>query len=126
VCLCVSQCVYVCVCVSVCVCLCVCVCVCENVADGELIVWLNTHNITRQVREHTHIQRDTHTHKVNSAEREVQGPGDKTGRGRLTELVLGPMAPALSRAKATMTLLLLPAQWTTIWLWESFRLTWGV
>lgn len=42
--------------------------------------------------------------------------------GVLTELVLGPVAPALSRAKATMTLLFSPAQWTTIWLWESFRL----
>ena len=40
----------------------------------------------------------------------------------LTELVLGPVDPALSRARATITLLFSPAQWTTIWLWESFRL----
>lgn len=43
----------------------------------------------------------------------------------LTELVFGPDDPALSRANATMTLLFSPAQWTTIWLWESFRLAWG-
>lgn len=36
--------------------------------------------------------------------------------GVLTELVLDPVVPALSRAKATMTLLFSPAQWTTIWL----------
>lgn len=42
--------------------------------------------------------------------------------GLLTELVLSPKDPALSRARATMTLLFSPAQWTTIWLWESFRL----
>lgn len=31
----------------------------------------------------------------------------------------------LSRASATMTLLFSPAQWTTIWLWESFRFACG-
>lgn len=40
----------------------------------------------------------------------------------LTELVLGSVAPTLSLANATITSLFSPAQWTTIWLWESFRL----
>lgn len=47
------------------------------------------------------------------------------GEGGLTELDLGPVEPVLSRASATMTLLFSPAQWTTIWLWESFRLACG-
>lgn len=34
--------------------------------------------------------------------------------GILTELVLGSVAPTLSLANATMTLLFSPAQWTTI------------
>ena len=41
----------------------------------------------------------------------------------LTSLLLGLANARLSRAKATMTLLFSPAQCTTIWLWESFRLT---
>ena len=50
------------------------------------------------------------------------GSGLVLGPAVLTELVLGPVAAALSRARATITLLFSPAQWTTIWLWESFRL----
>lgn len=132
------------------------VCMCVKVADWGLNLWLNNHNITRNMRnmldkcEHTHsaalliysvtktgiqMKREIKTGEIPWTPCEVITDYKRmcwfwlsyisyawTCWGVLTELVLGPVAPALSRAKATMTLLFSPAQWTTIWLWESFRL----